>query len=87
MMAWSTLSGLVQLMSLDKKEIKTLGHHSSAKVTLLKFSPSDTLLLTVSSDGCIKVIAKPRLTLYKYFNKLVTFTMKDVETERRSCYY
>lgn len=55
MMAWSTLSGLVKLMSLDKKEVKTLGHHSDARVTLLKFSPSDVLLLTVSSEGCIKV--------------------------------
>ena len=55
MMAWSTLSGLVKLMSLDKKEVKTLGHHSDTKVTLLNFSPSDILLLTISSEGCIKV--------------------------------
>ncbi|XP_046440097.1 apoptotic protease-activating factor 1-like isoform X2 [Daphnia pulex] len=59
MMAWSTVSGLVKLMSLDRSEVKTLGHHSDAKVTLLKFSPSDVLLLTVSSEGCIK-IWKPR---------------------------
>lgn len=56
MMAWSTLGGLVKLMSLDKKVIKTLGHHSDAKVTLLKFSPSDVLLLTISTEGCIKVL-------------------------------
>lgn len=55
MMAWATLSGVVKLMSLVKKEVKVLGHHSDAKVNLIKFSPSDVLLVSGSSEGCIKV--------------------------------
>ena len=56
MAAWSTLSGLVKLMSFLKKEIRILGHHSDSKVELLKFSPSDVLVVSSSSEGCIKVI-------------------------------
>ena len=55
MMAWATLSGVVKLMSLVKKEVKILGHHSDAKVNLFKFSPSDVLVVSGSSEGCIKV--------------------------------
>lgn len=55
MLAWSTLSGLVKLMSIEKKEVKILGHHSDAKINLLKFSPSGILVLTASVDGRIKV--------------------------------
>lgn len=55
MMAWSTASGLVKLMSIDKKEVRTVGHHSDARVTLLKISPSGILVLTSSLDGRIKV--------------------------------
>lgn len=54
MLAWATLSGSVKLMSLNRKKVKTLGHHSD-KVSFIKFSPTDVLLLSVSSDGGIKV--------------------------------
>lgn len=55
MMVWSTVSGLLRLMSLSKKEIKVLGHHSDAKVNVLKFSPSDVLIVSASAEGCVKV--------------------------------
>ena len=56
LMAWSTLSGLIKLVTLKNKEkVKVLGHHSDSKVTLLKFSPSTRLVLSASSEGCIKV--------------------------------
>lgn len=84
MMAWSTLSGLVKLMSLEKREIKTLGHHSDAKVTFLRFSPSDILLLTASSDGCIKVLAIKNKFITKFYKYVF---LSDLETERGNCYH
>lgn len=55
LLAWTTAAGEIKLMSLHKNEVKTLGHHG-ARISLLKFSPSDILILTVASDGSIKVM-------------------------------
>ena len=78
-MAWSTLSGLIKLVSLKNKEkVKVLGHHSDSKVTLLKFSPSNRLVLSASSEGCIKVqlTRQRRETNWQSLNWFIDFKLK-----------
>lgn len=55
MLAWVTSTGRVDLASISRNESKVLGHHSDSRVSLLKFSPSDALLLTADNSGHIKV--------------------------------
>ena len=55
MLAWGTKSGSIRLLSLKTKSVKEVGHHSDKKLTLLKFSLSDVLLVSASEDGCVKV--------------------------------
>lgn len=56
MLCSATHAGRVQLTSVSRNESKVLGHHSDAKVSLLKFSLKDSMILSGDVNGCIKVL-------------------------------
>lgn len=55
MLAWGTEGGSIRLLSLKTKSVKVVGVQSNRRMTHLKFSPTDVLLMSASEDGCIKV--------------------------------
>lgn len=55
LLAWANHSGVIRLMSFNSKSIRTIGQHSQ-RITVLKFSPSDGLLLTACRAGTVKVL-------------------------------